>query len=79
MASEDAANATVHQAMHQGRKAAETGSHAVREGYDAAQQYLQEKGLDFDLSDFVRREPWIAIAAAFAIGYVVAKIVRRVS
>jgi hypothetical protein len=80
MASEDAAaNSTVRQAMDQGRRAAETSSQAVREGYDAAQQYLQEKGLDFDLRDFVRREPWIAIAAAFAIGYVAAKIVRRVS
>ena len=80
MASEDAAaNSTVRQAMDQGRRAAKTGSQAVREGYDAAQQYLQEKGLDFDLRDFVRREPWIAIAAAFAIGYVAAKIVRRVS
>ena len=49
-----------------------------KDGYEAAQQYVQE-GLDFDLRDFVRREPWIAIAAAFAVGYVAAQIIRRVS
>ena len=64
--------------MDQGRQAAETASQAIRGGYEAAQEYVQE-GLDFDLRDFVRREPWIAIAAAFAVGYVAAQIIRRVS
>jgi ElaB/YqjD/DUF883 family membrane-anchored ribosome-binding protein len=31
------------------------------------------------LSEFVRKEPWIAIAAAFAAGYVVAWVMRRIS
>jgi ElaB/YqjD/DUF883 family membrane-anchored ribosome-binding protein len=79
MASEDVANSTVRQAMDQGRQAAETASQAIKDGYDSAQQYVQERGLDFDLRDFVRREPWIAIAAAFAVGYVAAQIIRRVS
>jgi len=79
MAFEDAANSTVRQAMDQGRQAAEAASQAVKDGYQAAQQYAKEKGFDFDLRDFVRREPWIAIAAAFAIGYVAAQIIRRVS
>jgi ElaB/YqjD/DUF883 family membrane-anchored ribosome-binding protein len=79
MAFEDAANSTVRQAMDQGRRAAEAAGQAVKDGYQAAQQYAEEKGLDVDLRDFVRREPWIAIAAAFAIGYVAAQIVRRVS
>jgi ElaB/YqjD/DUF883 family membrane-anchored ribosome-binding protein len=35
--------------------------------------------MDLDLGEFVRREPWIAIAAAFAVGYVVAEVGRRVS
>jgi len=65
--------------MDQGRQAADAAGHAVKEGYQAAQKYVQEKGIDFDLRDFVRREPWIAIAAAFAIGYVAAQIVRRVA
>lgn len=79
MAFEDVANSTVRHAMDQGRQTAESASQAVKDGYQAAQQYAQEKGLDFDLRDFVRREPWIAIAAAFAIGYVAAQIIRRIS
>jgi ElaB/YqjD/DUF883 family membrane-anchored ribosome-binding protein len=78
MASEDTANSTARHAMDQGRQAAESAGQAIRDGYEAAQQYVQE-GLDFDLRDFVRREPWIAIAAAFAVGYVAAQIIRRVS
>jgi hypothetical protein len=35
--------------------------------------------LNFDLGDLVRREPWLAVAAAFAIGYVAAAVIRRVS
>jgi ElaB/YqjD/DUF883 family membrane-anchored ribosome-binding protein len=79
MAFEDIANSAVHEARKQGRQAAENGSQAVKDGYADAQQYLKKKGLEFDLGDFVRREPWIAVAGAFAIGYVVAQIVRRVS
>lgn len=79
MAYEDVANSTVRQAIDQGRQAADAAGQAVKEGYQAAQKYVQEKGLDLDLRDFVRREPWIAIAAAFAIGYVAAQIVRRVA
>lgn len=79
MALEDVANSTMRRAMDQGRQATEAASQAVKEGFEAAQQYAQEKGLDFDLRDFVRREPWIAIAAAFAVGYVAAQILRRVS
>ncbi|HUY28071.1 MAG TPA: hypothetical protein VMV27_11680 [Candidatus Binataceae bacterium] len=79
MASDNAANSTVREAIDNGRLAAETASQAIHDGLDAAQQYVQDKGLDFDLRGFVRREPWIAIAAAFAVGYVAAQIVRRVS
>jgi len=79
MTFEDTANATVKTAMDQGRQAADTASQAVKDGYDAAQQYVKDKGMDLDLRDFVRREPWLAIAAAFAVGYVAAQIIRRVS
>ena len=65
--------------MDQGRQAADKASQAVKDGYDAAQQYVKDKGMDLDLRDFVRREPWLAIAAAFAVGYFAAQIVRRVS
>ena len=79
MTFEDTANSTVRSAMDQGRQAADKASQAVKDGYDAAQQFVKDKGVDFDLLDFVRREPWLAIAAAFAVGYVAAQIVRRVS
>ena len=79
MTFEDTANATVRTAMDQGRQAADVASQAVKDGYDAAQQYVKDKGMDLDLRDFVRREPWLAIAAAFAVGYVAAQIIRRVS
>jgi len=77
MAFEDIANSVMHEAKNQGRQAAENVTKAAKNGYEAAQQYLKKKGLDFDLGDFVRREPWIAVVGAFAIGYVVAQIVRR--
>lgn len=79
MTLEDTASSTVRSAMDQGRQAADKASQAVKDSYDAAQQYVKDKGMDFDLRDFVRREPWFAIAAAFAVGYVAAQIVRRVS
>jgi ElaB/YqjD/DUF883 family membrane-anchored ribosome-binding protein len=79
MTFEDTANSTVRTAMDQGRQAADMASQAVKDGYDAAQQYVKDKGMDLDLRDFVRREPWLAIAAAFAVGYFAAQIVRRVS
>ena len=74
MTFEDTANATVRTAMDQGRQAADIASQAVKDGYDAAQQYVKDKGMDLDLRDFVRREPWLAIAAAFAVGYFAAQI-----
>jgi ElaB/YqjD/DUF883 family membrane-anchored ribosome-binding protein len=76
---EETANSSIRSAMDQGSQAADKASQAVKDGYDAAQQYVQDKVGDFDLRDFVRREPWLAIAAAFAVGYVVAQIVKRVS
>ena len=79
MASENESHSTVRQTMDQGSQAAATASEAVKNGYDAVQQYVRGKTLDFDLPGFVRREPWIALAAAFAIGYVAAQAIRRVS
>ena len=79
MAFEDTANSSAHSAIDQGRDAADRAADALKDGYDAAQQFVQDRVGDFDLREFVRREPWIAIAAAFAVGYVVAQIVKRVS
>jgi ElaB/YqjD/DUF883 family membrane-anchored ribosome-binding protein len=70
------------------REYANKGYGAAREyankGYDAAREYANV-GVDAaarmseNLSEFVRREPWVAIAAAFAVGYVAARIMRRLS
>ena len=79
MAFEDTVNSSAHSAIDQGRDAADRAADALKDGYDAAQQYVQDRVGDFDLREFVRREPWLAIAAAFAVGYVVAQIVKRVS
>ena len=79
MTLEDTANSSVRNAMDQGRQAADKASQVLQDGYDAAQQYARDKGLELDLGALVRKEPWFAIAAAFAVGYVVAQIVRRVS
>ena len=79
MTFEETAKPTVRSAMDQGRQAADKATQAVKDGYDAAQQFVKDQGADFELREFVRREPWIAIAAAFAVGYVAAQIVRRVS
>ncbi|MBF6571378.1 MAG: hypothetical protein IVW54_21180 [Candidatus Binataceae bacterium] len=79
MAFENAVNSTVHDTVDQGRQTAEHASDAAKDGYRAARKYAKGIGINFDLPDFVRREPWMAVAAAFAIGYVAAQILRRVS
>jgi ElaB/YqjD/DUF883 family membrane-anchored ribosome-binding protein len=79
MTLEETADSTVRSAMDQGRQAADKATQAVKDGYDAAQQFVKDKGVDLALHDFVHREPWLAIAAAFAVGYVAAQIIRRVS
>jgi len=79
MAVEDVANSTVQQTLDQGRKTAEKAGQVFKDGYKGAQQYAEDKGLNLNLADLVRREPWLAVAAAFAIGYVAAAAIRRVS
>jgi hypothetical protein len=37
--------------MDEGRKVAEKAGQVVKDGYKAAQQYAEEKGLNFDLGD----------------------------
>jgi ElaB/YqjD/DUF883 family membrane-anchored ribosome-binding protein len=77
------------------RDYAAKGADATREyferGYKAASEYAgtareyANNGLDVagrvraNVTEFVRNEPWIAVAAAFAIGYVAARVMRRLS
>ncbi len=70
-------NSVSQQAVDQGRE-------AVEQGYEAIKSYAK-KGVDIlndvsgDLDQFTRREPWLGLIAAFAIGYLAAQIVRRIS
>jgi hypothetical protein len=56
----------------------------VVKGDGSAREYAS-KGMDYvneaseDLSEFVKRQPWVALAGAFAIGYIVARALRRLS
>ncbi len=56
----------------------------IDEGREKLNDYA-EKGIDYAssansmLTDFVRDEPLIAIASAFAIGYIAARILNRVT
>lgn len=79
MGSEQVADSTLKQAMDQGHKVADKASHTVREGFKAAQQFAEDKSINFDLATFVRSDPWLAVAIAFAIGCAVTAIVRRAS
>jgi ElaB/YqjD/DUF883 family membrane-anchored ribosome-binding protein len=79
MTFEDAANSAMRQTMDQGRQAADKAGQVLKDSYGAAREYVHDKGLAFDPGEFARREPWLAIAAAFAIGYFAARLIRRVS
>jgi ElaB/YqjD/DUF883 family membrane-anchored ribosome-binding protein len=70
------------------RQYANKGYDAARDyanhGYDAAREYANA-GIDVagrmseNLTAFVRNEPWVAMAAAFAVGYLAARVLRRLS
>jgi ElaB/YqjD/DUF883 family membrane-anchored ribosome-binding protein len=69
MSVQDSAGPAVKDAIEKGRQAAEDASEAVKK--------LVGRGLNMDIREFVRDEPWLAVAAAFAVGYVAAKVMRR--
>lgn len=65
-------------------KAGDVGREAIDKGYEHARDYVS-KGMDYagevsdGLTDFVRRQPWLALAGAFVVGYVAAKALRQIS
>ena len=69
MAVQDAGPA-VQDAFDRGRKAAERAS-------DAVKNYVSDHDFGYELREFVRDQPWLAVGAAFAIGYVFARLMRR--
>lgn len=64
------------------QNAAETGRQALEDGYESVREY-GEKSLDYvsqlggGLTDFVKREPLLAVGVAFVVGYVAAQLLRR--
>jgi hypothetical protein len=75
------AAATANDTIEEARK---IGRDAIEKGYDNTREYVS-KGMDYasevsdGLSEFVQRQPWIALAGAFVIGYVTAKVLRNLS
>ena len=76
----DQATETIRKASDRVNSAAKGGLKTARQFAETAQKYVEESGLgDVDVREIVKKEPWIALGVAFALGYVVARIVRRVS
>jgi ElaB/YqjD/DUF883 family membrane-anchored ribosome-binding protein len=75
------AAATASDTMEEAKK---VGRDAIEKGYDNTREYVS-KGMDYagevsdGLSEFVQRQPWVALAGAFVIGYVAAKALRQIS
>jgi len=46
----------------------------MNQGIKTTREYTGR--LSDDLEEFVREEPWLAIGAAFAVGYVMARLLR---
>jgi hypothetical protein len=70
--------------MDAAREYAGTAQDYANKGYDAAREYANASvdvaaRIGDNLTEFVRKEPLIAIAAAFAVGYLAARIMRRLS
>jgi hypothetical protein len=71
----ESAEGTAHNVAAAGRK-------VLEESYDNLREY-GEKSLSYaghltdDLLEFVKREPLIAVGAAFLLGYVTAQVLRR--
>ncbi len=70
--------------IKRGAAALGMGASAAKEGLDQAQEYLGD-GLEYarsasrSLNDFVVRQPLLAIGGAVLIGYLAARMLRRVS
>jgi len=73
----------IEEAAEEIQNATAAGRHAIEEGYEAVRDY-GEKSLEYagqlgqGLTDFVRRQPFLAVGAAFLVGYLTAQILRRI-
>ncbi len=65
------------QAGQYGRDVFEKGYESVRQYGDRSLDYVGQ--LSESLTEFIRREPLVAVAGAFLVGYLAAQILRRVT
>jgi hypothetical protein len=78
------ARQSIETGVERGAAALGIGVSAAKERFDHAQEYLED-GLDYarmashTLADFVTRQPLLTIGGAFLIGYLAARMLRRVS
>ncbi len=78
------AGQSIEAGVRRGAAALGLGVSAAKDGLGNAQEYLDD-GLDYargasrTLTDFVSRQPLLAIGGAFLMGYLAARMLRRVS
>jgi hypothetical protein len=76
------ARETMDKARDVGHEALNKGQEAIEQGYEKSREYVSQ-GLDYagevsdSMAEFVQRQPWLALAGAFVIGYVAAKAIRH--
>ncbi len=73
----NAASDALHEARRRGRRMMEDSYDTVREYGDRSLEYASE--LSETLTSFVKRDPLIAVAGAFLVGYIAAHLLRRLS
>jgi ElaB/YqjD/DUF883 family membrane-anchored ribosome-binding protein len=76
----DKAGETIRKASDKVSDAAQGGLKTAKQFAEAAQQFVQDSGIgDVDVREVVQREPWLALGVAFAVGFAVAQVMRRLS
>jgi len=80
----DAGNDMAPAAADTFEKAKGIGRDAIDKGYEGARDYAS-KGMEYadevseSVTEFAQRQPWVALAGAFVVGYVAAKALRKLS
>jgi len=57
-------------------------SESAQRAFKTAKQYLRNSGkyageIADEVTTFVQRDPWLAMGAAFALGYAIAQLIKR--
>jgi hypothetical protein len=71
-------------ASSMGRRGEEPGWQSTDQRFERVKEYVGNGAdaignLSGNLTEFVRKEPWIAVVAAFAVGYLAARMMRHVT